>query len=75
MNPEVEALKNRGNAHFQKAKFVDAIDCYTAATIIDPNHVISLGNRSACFLGMYCRRHHTTLHDSHYVVGVYVCEC
>jgi tetratricopeptide (TPR) repeat protein len=51
MNPEVEALKNRGNEHFQKAKYLDAIDCYTAAIIIDPNHVISLGNRSACYLG------------------------
>jgi hypothetical protein len=51
MNPEVEALKNRGNAHFQKAKYLDAIDCYTAAIIIEPNHVISLGNRSACYLG------------------------
>ena len=53
MNPEVEALKNRGNAHFQKGKYLDAIDCYTAATIIDPKHVISLGNRSACYLGKF----------------------
>lgn len=52
MNPEVEALKNRGNEHFQKAKFLDAIDCYTAAIIIEPNHVISLGNRSACYLAL-----------------------
>lgn len=51
MNPEVEALKNRGNGYFQKGNYSDAIYYYTAATIIDPNHVISLGNRSACFLG------------------------
>ena len=58
MNSEVEALKNRGNVHFQKAKYLDAIDCYTAAIIIDPNHVISLGNRSACYLGKKSDGHH-----------------
>lgn len=45
-----DQLKDRGNQHFSKREFKEAIDCYTEALKLQPRNHLLLSNRSAAFI-------------------------
>mmetsp|Transcript_9508 Transcript_9508/g.14313 ORF Transcript_9508/g.14313 Transcript_9508/m.14313 type:complete len:551 (+) Transcript_9508:80-1732(+) len=62
MDDHIEELKHRGNEHYQSKRYEDAVSCYTHALDMNPNHVLCLGNRSACYLAM--KQYDKAVHDA-----------
>lgn len=45
-----EEVKREGNEFFKKKEFQKAIECYTAALLLDPQNHLLYGNRSLALL-------------------------
>jgi len=43
---KVENLKAKGNEHFKRGEYREAINCYTSALEIDPKNAVLLSNRA-----------------------------
>eukprot|EP00792_Barthelona_sp_PAP020_P004446 TRINITY_DN2133_c0_g1_i1.p1 TRINITY_DN2133_c0_g1~~TRINITY_DN2133_c0_g1_i1.p1 ORF type:complete len:573 (-),score=168.88 TRINITY_DN2133_c0_g1_i1:1830-3518(-) len=48
-NSQVDELKTQGNTFFKAGKFEEAIEKFTAALELDPNHHVCYSNRSGCY--------------------------